>query len=133
MQIQLLHAALFHVKKMSHNTLSFIWNLQLLFLVYSAYSQVNYYITPSLNVHCPEDPCLTLTQFAADSRISYEANLSLSFLPGNHSLDRKLEFYAVYLSMIKIIGTRRSSGILFVEYVAVSQEGLASVIQHLLS
>ena len=79
---------------MSHNHLALIWYLQLFLLVYtdSAYSQVHYYITPSLNVHCPGDPCLTLAQFATNST-SYlynETDVFLSFLQGNHSLDREL-------------------------------------------
>ena len=80
----------------------------------SAYSQVYYYITPvpSLNVSCPQDPCLTLSQFAADST-SNETNLVLSFLPGNHSLDRELSLsHADNISMTKDI---RSNGTVFVE------------------
>ena len=91
--------------------------LLLFLLVYadSAYSQVHYYITPSLNVPCPQDPCLTLSQFAADSNsyLGNETNISLSFLPGNHSLDRELSLsQADNYSMAKDIG---GSGTVFVE------------------
>ena len=91
--------------------------LLLFLLVYadSAYSQVHYYITPSLNVSCPQDPCLTLSQFAADSNsyLGNETNISLSFLPGNHSLDRELSLsQADNFSMAKDIG---GSGTVFVE------------------
>ena len=91
--------------------------LLLFLLVYadSAYSQVHYYITPSLNVSCPQDPCLTLSQFAADSNsyLGNETNISLSFLPGNHSLDRELSLsQADNFSMAKDI---RESGTVFVE------------------
>ena len=91
--------------------------LLLFLLVYadSAYSQVHYYITPSLNVSCPQDPCLTLSQFAADSSsyLGNETNISLSFLPGNHSLDRELSLsQADNFSMAKDIG---GSGTVFVE------------------
>ena len=34
-------------------------------LVY-ADSQVHYNIAPSLNIHCPRNPCLTLADFAAN-------------------------------------------------------------------
>ena len=81
----------------------------------SAYSQVHYYITPSLNVHCPGDPYLTLAQFAADSTsyLRNETNISLSFLPGNHSLDRELSLsHADNFSMTKDIG---GNGTVFVE------------------
>ena len=55
----------------------------------SAYSQKHYYIRPSLHLHCPLDPYLTLAQFAA-SYLGNETDMSLSFLPGNHSLNREL-------------------------------------------
>ena len=91
--------------------------LLLFLLVYadSAHSQVHYYITPSLNVPCPQDPCLTLSQFAADSTsyLGNETKISLSFLPGNHSLDRELSLsQADNFSMAKDIG---GSGTVFVE------------------
>ena len=97
---------------------SFICNLLLFLLVYAGSAnsqQVRYYITPSPSVHCPGDPCLTLAQFAADS-ISYlgnEINVSLSFLPGNHSLDEELSLsHADNLSMTKVIG---GNGTVFVQ------------------
>ena len=93
-------------------------HLLLFLLVYadSANSQqVHYYITPSLSVHCPGDPCLTLPQLAANS-ISYlgnETNVSLTFLPGNHSLDGELSLsHADYFSMTKVIG---GNGTVFAE------------------
>ena len=95
----------------------FTLHLLLFLLVYadSAYSQVHYYITPTLNVPCPQDHCLTLSQFAADSTsyLGNETNISLSFLPGNHSLDRELSLsQADNFSMAKDIG---GSGTVFVE------------------
>ena len=77
---------------MNHNHFTLTYQLLLFLLVYAdpVYSQVHYYITPSLSVHCPTgDACLTLAQFAANSanHLSNETNISLSFLPGNHSLD----------------------------------------------
>ena len=53
-----------------------------------------YHITPSLDILCPQDPCLTLSQFAANYT-GNDTNISLIFLPGNHSLDTEL-----YLSRI---------------------------------
>ena len=102
---------------MSRDHLALTQHLLLFFLVYadSAYSQVHYYITPSMNVPCPQDPCLTLSQFAADSTnyLGNETNISLSFLPGNHSLDRELSLsQADNFSMAKDIG---GSGTVFVE------------------
>ena len=83
----------------------------------SAYSQVHYYIILSLNVPCPQDPCLTLSQFAADSSsyLGNETNISLLFLPGNHSLNRELSLsHADNFSITKDIGSR-GNGTVFVE------------------
>ena len=95
----------------------FTQHLVLFLLVYadSAYSQVHYYITPSMNVPCPQDHCLTLSQLAADSSsyLGNETKISLSFLPGNHSLDRELSLsQADNFSMAKDI---EGSGTVFVE------------------
>ena len=78
---------------------------------------VHYYIKPSANVgaHCPGDLCLTLAQFAANSTsyIGNETNISLSFLPGNHSLDGEISLtHADYFSMTKVTG---GNGTVFVE------------------
>ena len=59
------------------------------------YSKVHYRIMPSLDVSCYlEDPCLTLSQFAADSLSHYsnkiKTNVSIFILPGKHILDRVL-------------------------------------------
>ena len=70
--------------------------IQLLLILVVAKSEVSYhkegyYITPSQNVPCPQDPCLTLSQFTASFfENDSEMNLSLFFLPGNHSLDREM-------------------------------------------
>ena len=60
-------------------------------LVYAdvIYSKVHY-ITPSQNGPCPQNSsCLTLSQFTASSSHN-ETDISLLFLPGNHTLDREL-------------------------------------------
>ena len=102
---------------MDHDQFTFTRHLLLFLLVCadSANSQVHYYITPSLSVHCPGDPCLTLPQLAADSTsyLGNETSISLSFLPGSHSFDRELSVsHAVNLSMTKDIESNR---IVFVE------------------
>ena len=55
----------------------------------SAQSEVHHYITPSPDIPCPSDPCLTLSQFADNSN-NYTRYISLIFLPGNHSLNGEL-------------------------------------------
>ena len=91
------------------------WSVLLFLSVYAdcTHSQVHYYISPSLDVHCHDhgNPCLTLAQFADNftSNISNETNISLSFLPGNHSLDRELSLsHAHDFSMSKVIGGNES-------------------------
>ena len=81
----------------------------------SGNSRIHYYITTSLNADCPGNPCLTLAQFAAGSTsyLGNETNTSLSFLPGNHSLDRELSLsHTDNFSMTKDIG---GNGTVFVE------------------
>ena len=67
--------------------------LTLVFLLVGAVSAQSkvHYITPSPDIPCPEDhsACLTLSQFAADSS-NYTGQISLIFLPGNHTLNREL-------------------------------------------
>ena len=78
---------------MSSRHFALTLHLLLFLLVYAdSNSQTHYFITPSLSVDCPGDPCLTLPQLAANSTsyLGNEANISLFFLPGNHSLDGEL-------------------------------------------
>ena len=92
----------------------------------STNSQVHYYITPSLNVPCPTgDPCLTLVQFTTDSTsyLGNETNISLSFLPGYHSIHRELSLsHADNFSMTKVTG---GNGTVFVE--CGSQSGMFNI------
>ena len=103
---------------MSSHRFALTLHLLLFLLVYadSAKSQqAHYYITPSLSVVCPGDPCLTLPQLAANSNsyLRNEKNISLSFLPGYHSLDGELSLsHANNFSMTNVIG---GNGIVFVE------------------
>ena len=64
------------------------------------------YVTPSQNLSCPQQPCLTLSELAADSNLSNSTNVTLLFLPGNHSLDHELVLNdANYISMTKTVGS----------------------------
>ena len=96
---------------MSSNCFALTLHHLLLFLyVYAADSangHAHYYITPSLSVVCPGDPCLTLAQLAANSTSYFgnKTNISLSFLPGNHCLDGELSLsHADNFSMTKVVG-----------------------------
>ena len=61
----------------------------LLALYKCTHSEVQYYVTPSPVIPCPQEPCITLSQFAANSS-SYGGTIPLLFLPGHHSLDEAL-------------------------------------------
>ena len=62
--------------------------LTLVFLLVGAVSAQTY-ITPSPDIPCPEDPCITLSRFAANSS-NHSGQVSLILLPGNHTLNREL-------------------------------------------
>ena len=49
-----------------------------------------YYITSSQSDPCPEQPCLTLSQFAANSSKYAGQDTTMAFLPGTHKLDSRL-------------------------------------------
>ena len=66
-----------------------ILTVTLIFLLkcLSIRATVVYHIKNSTNSPCPEDPCLTLPQFAANPEVYLESNTTLVFLPGKHHLD----------------------------------------------
>ena len=71
----------------------FLAQFLLLFLsVYADFTDSKvHYITPSLDSPCPQNTpsCLTLSQFVANFSHN-ETDISLLFLPGNHTLDQEL-------------------------------------------
>ena len=95
----------------------------MLLLVYAdltSDNKVRYYITPSQNMSCPEDSCLTLSQFAANSSsyLDNKTDISLFFLPGNHSLNIELSLAYAHIS---VTNDGQGSGTVFIE--CVSQSG----------
>ena len=50
-----------------------------------------YYIIPSATTPCPAEPCLSLSQFATNSKNFAKSATVLLLLPGNHSLEHKFE------------------------------------------
>ena len=70
---------------------------------YSSADRRTFYITPSSNVPCPADPCLTLSQFAQNSSslLSHASNATLVFLNGNHRLETNFSVSCInHLHMI---------------------------------
>ena len=99
----------------------------LLFLVFTK-SEVHYYITPSRNVPClAHDPCLTLSQFAdnSSSHVSNETNISLYFLPGNHSLDKEVFLLHLHSFLMTKTVQQNYGNIVFIE--CGSQSGRFSI------
>ena len=85
------------------NTRPVLAHLSLVFLLMYAEFACSkvHYITPSPDGLCPQNSsCFTLSQFATDLR-SNETDISLLFLPGNHTLDRELSLAQVNISMRK--------------------------------
>ena len=102
-------------------------SLLLCLLVYAdfTYSKVHY-IRSSLDSPCPQNvsSCLTLSQFAANSSHN-ETDISLLFLPGNHTLDRELLLaHGHNFSMSKY---EKDSETVFVE--CISQLGRFNIIE----
>ena len=56
-----------------------------------ATNQDSKYITPNPNTPCPEEPCLTLDQFAQEVQHDLTSNTTLIFLPGDHNLTRDIK------------------------------------------
>ena len=75
----------------SHFMAHFLLLVQLLLVHVDLCYSKDHYITPSLDSPCPQNvsSCLTLLQFAANSGHN-ETDISLLFLPGNHTLDREI-------------------------------------------
>ena len=65
-------------------------SMLVLFFLFAGNDCWIYHITPSPNNSCPEQPCLTLSEFAANTSSYFHSNTTLIFLPGNHSLSSDL-------------------------------------------
>ena len=86
-----------------------------------------YYISPSPNVLCPQNPCLSLTQFAANytHHINSGKDIALFFLPGHHVLHLELTLNNVdRFSMLKNV-QETVEGAVFIE--CTSQEGRLNI------
>ena len=62
--------------------------LAILVVLFSFCSAENaYYVTPSDDIQCPGEPCHTLSEYGDDYFRNVTSNLTIIFLPGNHTLD----------------------------------------------
>ena len=109
-------------------SISYIWKMSKLFhsvvllLVCTQFtsSKVHYYVTPSRNILCPQHHCMTLSQIAAEWRSDYrrDTELSLFFLPGNHTLDN--EFSVAHIDSFLMTRAAKLNEAVFVECVNTS-------------
>ena len=82
-------------------------NMIILVLLFASVTTSNancYHIFPSADDPCPQEPCLTLSQFTGNSSLynGYNRSITLLFHPGNHSLAVELSVVAARnISMIK--------------------------------
>ena len=87
------------------NTLSIPFTLAFLLVQYTGFVLgQNVYIQPSPTPRCPNRPCVTLSQLTISLIGSgIHQNISLTFLPGKHSLNRTLSLSHAYnFSMTKV-------------------------------
>ena len=55
-----------------------------------------YHILPSPDDHCPVEPCLTLSSFAANASLYLDNNTSLILQSGNHTVHSQLKIASVF-------------------------------------
>ena len=78
-------------------------SLILFYLLFNVANSELYYITTSQDVQCPESSCLTLSEISSNTSHYIDGNnmTTLTFQPGNHSLDENLEIsYIPNLTML---------------------------------
>ena len=57
---------------------------------YATVSTIDSFVTPSKNITCPAQPCLTLDEYARSADQFFRDNTTFHFLSGSHQLDTKL-------------------------------------------
>ena len=58
-------------------------------------TQTTQYVKPSVDTHCPGDPCLTLSEYVQDSFLYFNSDTAMVFLPGDHDLEGELYILAI--------------------------------------
>ena len=69
------------------------WQIPLLILMLltSCSAQSTYYVTPTPDTPCPEEPCHTLSEYVAGQYFkNLPMNTTMEFLPGNHTLEQTI-------------------------------------------
>ena len=66
-------------------------SLLLIVLLTSCSTQGTYYVTPTLDIPCPGEPCHTLSQYAIEQYFeNFTGDVRMEFLPGNHTLEQTI-------------------------------------------
>lgn len=63
-------------------------SLVLSFLLIGFVTAKTFFVTPNLNTSCPEEPCLTISEYATQPRGYFTPRATMIFLPGEHTLTR---------------------------------------------
>ena len=66
-----------------------------------------YYVTPTHDTPCLEEPCLTLTEYVQQVDQYFTSNTTLVFLPGNHTLENGL--LIANISSLTLLGSSQSA------------------------
>ena len=86
------------------------------------------YVTPVANVSCPGKPCLTISQYAQNSKTFLKTNSKLIFLQGHHTLSKNLTIQeGENFTMLTLEGQLQQSKIHFGELVKFAIFGLYSL------
>ena len=74
----------------------------------SVNNATTYYIAPTVDTPCTEQPCLTLSECVQQADQYFTSNMTLVFLPGNHTLENGL--LIANISSLTLIGSPTIQG-----------------------
>ena len=84
-------------------------SLLLLILLTSWSTQSTYYVTPTPDTPCLEEPCHTLSQYVTEQYFeSFTGNVRMEFLPGNHTLEQTISLENLALTKLTLHGDSSS-------------------------
>ena len=87
------------------------------------------YVTPTTNISCPGEPCLTLSQYSHDQDTYFSTNAELHFLPGVHQLNEQVTLKGrVDFTMFAFIGREPGQSIVVsAEQAALKLAGIKTI------
>ena len=72
--------------------MDFILPMLLLLPHFNLVSAETYYVTPTSSTACPGEPCLTISEYAAELQNNVSSVVTMAFLEGEHMLSQNLSF-----------------------------------------